>query len=484
MAQATDERSANRCAAALVRDGALDEADALARAVLAFYPSSADAFAVRGYVAAKRGAFADAVPLVEAAIAGRAEPLWLGLLADLLRNLYRLDEAEAASREAVRRATTTGRAHALSALGRVLTERGDLAGAASANLAILALEPDNPYAHFALGEALLAQGQWAPGWREYEWRMKLPGAPMREMPLGGIPAWNGMRLDAGRLLVVCDQGFGDTIQFSRFLPVAASRVGELVLACADALAGLIGRVDGVARVVSDWDEVKLRPSPYAAHVAISSLPYLLDSEGRTIGGGATLVANPERVAHWEQYLAAIRPGAPRVGLVWSGKPEHPNDRRRSLPFHKLLPVVTAGADTLFVSLNKYRDASDASLMEANNILDVADALPDFDETAGLMAALDALVTIDSAPAHLGGALGVPTWMLTPKPADWRWGKSGEQSCWYNRLRMIRQDLAGDWQAPIRKLVDLASDQSRGVWGQGPSGSRAAPWPLLGIDCDA
>ena len=449
MTDVEDERAANRRAGSLVRDGALAEADALAVAVLERHPNSADAFAVRGYVAAKRGEFSISAGFVEAAVALRSDPLWLALLSDLQRNLYDLEGAERWARAAIAQAETRGRPHALSALGRVLTERGDLAGAAVANLAILAIEPENPYAHFALAEALLGQGEWGPGWREYEWRRRLPGAGA-DLPDFGFPTWNGMRL-AGRLLVICDQGFGDTIQFSRFLPAAAARVGELVLACATTIGGLIGRVPGVARVLSDWDDLSLEPGRYAAHVQISSLPMLLDPLGAGTSGDPTLFAEAARAAAWESYLAALRPGALRIGLVWAGKADHPNDRRRSLTLAQLLPVVRAAPDALVVSLQKNRSADDAELLAAHGVVDVADALPDFDESAALVSRLDLLITIDSAPAHLGGALGTPTWMLTPTPGDWRWGVAGETSVWYDSLRLFRQPGPGDWHAALEEM---------------------------------
>ncbi len=206
-------------------------------------------------------------------------------------------------------------------------------------------------------------------------------------------------------------------------------------------------------MLSDWDDLPLQPGAYAAHVAISSLPHLLDPEGRAIAGAATLVADGGRTAHWARYLAALRPGARHIGLVWAGKPEHPNDRRRSLALADVVPIVVAAPDALFVSLNKNRSANDAAMLEANAILDVADALPDFSETAALVAALDLLVTIDSSPAHLGGALGVSTWMLTPMPADWRWGVAGKRSRWYDSLRIFRQDTPGDWGGPITRVRD-------------------------------
>ena len=445
-----DERAANRRAGDLVREGRLDEADALAVAVLDRHPGSADAFAVRGYVAAKRGAFARAVGFVEAAVAGRAEPLWLALLADLHRNLYELDAAERWAHDAIAAAPARGRPNALSALGRVLTERGDLAGAAAANLAILAIEPENPYAHFALAEALLGQAEWGPGWREYEWRRRLPGAGA-DLPDLGLPYWNGMRLPGQRLLVICDQGFGDTIQFSRFLPVAGARVGELVLACAATIGTLLHRIPGVARVLSDWGDLPLEPGQYAAYVQISSLPMLLDPLGEAITGTPTLVADPGRAAVWESHLAGIRPGACRIGLVWAGKPAHPNDRRRSLALAHLLPVVRTAPKALFVALQKGRTDADMELLAANGVLDVADALSSFDDSAALVGALDLLITIDSAPAHLAGALGTATWMLTPAPGDWRWGVEGTRSRWYDSIRLFRQPEPGNWAAVLDGL---------------------------------
>ena len=260
-----------------------------------------------------------------------------------------------------------------------------------------------------------------------------------------------MRLAGQRLLVVCDQGFGDSIQFSRFLPMAAGRVGELVLACAATIGGLLRRVSGVARVLSDWGDLPLEPGQYAAYVEISSLPMLVDPLGEAIAGAPTLTADPGRADAWESYLAAIRPGARRIGLVWAGKPAHPNDRRRSLTLAQMLPIVQAAPEALFVSLQKNCSGAEREVLAANRVLDVADALPSFDHSAAFVSRLDLLITIDSAPAHLGGALGIDTWMLTPAPGDWRWALREEKSCWYDSLRLFRQPEPGDWGSALDEL---------------------------------
>ena len=430
------------------KDGRLNEADGIALDVLSRAPGLPEATALRAFVAASREEVERAIFLLEAALAKRRDPSWLSLLCSLYRRQFRLDEALRVSRIAVGQASGPARLDPLLELARVHIDRDEPDEAAETFLAALALDPDHAPAHLGLGQVLLGRGQFGPGWIEYEWRNKLPEAEGRVPPIRAA-TWNGMELRRGRLLVVCDQGFGDTIQFARFLPQAASRVHELVLACSPELEALFGRIPGVARVWHRWTEIP----GFSAHALISSLPSVLDMRADTaLGPIPYLATDRERVRHAGEHLRSLAGGRRRVGLFWSGRSTHPNNSRRSLELAAMEPILDALGEACVVSLQKERSEADAALLASRGVHDLSGALATFDDTAAFLENLDLLVTIDSAVAHLAGALGRPVWVLLPSPADWRWQRHRADSPWYPSMRLFRQPGPGDWSGAILALA--------------------------------
>lgn len=431
----------------------LHEADGIALDILARAPGLAEALAVRGFVAAARDEVDRAVLLMEAATAKRAEPSWLALLCNLYRRRFRLDAALAAGLAAVSRSAGQARLEPLLELARLRIDRDEPEDAAECFLAILALDPDNAGAHMGLGQVLLADGEFAPGWIEYEWRNRLPEAQGRVPPINAA-AWNGMVLPRGRLLVVCDQGFGDAIQFARYLPLAAAKVKELVLVCSPELETLFARVPGVARCCHRWADIP----GFSAHALISSLPGLLRTEIDSIPAVIPyLTADPQRTLRWRGEFERKAAGRRRIGLFWSGRATHPNNARRSLPLDALGPVLEAIGDAYVVSLQKELSKADATALAARGIIDLSPHLDSFDDTAAIIGQLDLLVTVDSAVAHLAGSLGRPVSVLTPSPADWRWQRGRSDSPWYPSMRLFRQPTPGDWDGAITQLAaSLAS----------------------------
>ena len=261
--------------------------------------------------------------------------------------------------------------------------------------------------------------------------------------------WNGMRIPGGRLLLVGDQGYGDTIQFARYIPIAAERCREVILGCSAEMAPLLTNIPGVSQYCHRWTDVP----GHAAHCRLSSLPYLFRTQPDTIPGQIPYMkADPARIAHWRERLDATLPaGVKRIGLTWTGRPTHPNDRRRSMPLGQLATLVDAGP-AAFVSLQKPMPSRDLeTLARFPGMTNLADDLTDFGETAALMGNLDLVVTVDTSMGHLAGALGKPVWILIPKAADWRWMLDREDSPWYPSVRLFRQQKPGDWDTPLDRL---------------------------------
>jgi tetratricopeptide (TPR) repeat protein len=304
----------------------------------------------------------------------------------------------------------------------------------------IALDPELAEAHWNKGLTCLSLGDFAHGWQGYEWRWKRDSElKPRDFTQ---PQWRGEDLHGRTILLHAEQGFGDTIQFIRYLPMVIGKGGKVVLEIPDDLKPLIGRVDGVTAVVRRGD-----PLPYFdVHCPLMSLPLAFGTTLDTILAPVSYLHAPaERADQWRARLAGTK--SPRVGLVWSGKPTYKNDHNRSIPLTLLAPLLQTPGVT-FVSLQKdYRDADRAAL-GALPLLRLDGALADFADTAGAIAALDLVVAVDTAVAHLAGAMGKPLWLLLPAIGDWRWLIGRTDSPWYPNARLFRQPQIGDWPGAV------------------------------------
>jgi Tfp pilus assembly protein PilF len=425
----------------------LHEASGICADVLAASPDHPAAIALQGIVAAMSGDPEQAIVLLRRAIGlhpGNAT--WYAHLSSLCRMSYRADEALAMAQEAIR--LDPNNAEHLVNLSMIFVDADDRERATACLLRALGLKHDNADAHLAMAQMLLAQGDYGPGWREYEWR-NLTEAGKTTMPAMTSAPWNGMRVPNGRLLLLGDQGYGDTIQFARYVPLVVERCQELIVGCSAEMAPLLANIPGVSQYCHRWNDIP----GHAVHCRLSSLPHLLQTQADTIPASVPYIkADPLRVAHWRERLDATLPaGVTRLGLAWTGRPTHPNDRRRSLPLSTLARLRDAGR-AAFVSLQKpmpARDVADLALFPG--MVDLSAELTDFGETAALIENLDLVVTVDTAMGHLAGAIGKPVWILIPKAADWRWLLDREDSPWYPTARLFRQQRPGDWDVPLAKL---------------------------------
>ncbi|HEY1411559.1 MAG TPA: glycosyltransferase family 9 protein, partial [Rhodopila sp.] len=234
----------------------------------------------------------------------------------------------------------------------------------------------------------------------------------------------------------------------------AERCQEVILGCSAEMGPLLANIPGVSQYCHRWTDVP----GHAAHCRLSSLPYLFRTQPDSIPVPVPyLKAEPARIAYWKQRLDETLPaGVKRIGLAWTGRPTHPNDRRRSMPLAQLAPLAGAG-QAAFVSIQKPMPARDQeTLARFPGMTDLADDLTDFGETAALMENLDLIITVDTSMGHLAGALGKPCWILIPKAADWRWMLEREDSPWYPSVRLFRQQKPGAWDGPINRLRDALS----------------------------
>lgn len=441
----------------------LNEAAGICADILASTPDQPATLALQGIIAAMAGDLEKGIVLLRRAIQLRpGNPTWHAHLSSLCRNTYRMEEALAAGQESIR--LDAGNPENLVNLSQIFVDMDDRERAIACLLRALGLKHDHADGHLAMAQTLLATGDFDAGWLEYEWR-NLTEAGKTSVPAMTSAPWNGMRMPTGRLLLIGDQGYGDTIQFARYIKMAAERCQELVLGCSSEMGPLLANLPGVSQYCHRWADVP----GHAAHCRLSSLPYLFRTDLDSIPSQIPyLEADPARIAHWRDRLNATLPtGVKRIGLAWTGRPTHPNDRRRSMALEQFAGLVDAGP-AAFVSLQKPMPDRDLEIMPRfAGMTDQADALTDFGETAALIENLDLVITVDTSMGHLAGALGKPAWILIPKAADWRWMIDREDSPWYPSVRLFRQQKPGDWDGPLGQLRSALRTELAGA----PAGNR-------------
>lgn len=361
--------------------------------------------------------------------------------ATALCDLLRPEEAAAAAREALRLAPALP--SALTVLGRALDQLARPADAIAACRTALRSDPQWADAHWNLALPLLRLGHYEEGWGEYEWRGRAMRRKLRAAP-AGVPAWQGEDLAGRTLLVWWEQGFGDTIQFVRYLPLLAARGARVLLDAQAPLRPLLEGFPGVSALV-DPDH-----GPVAAdyHVPLMSLPHRLGTTLETIPASVPyLFPPPEAPAR----LRLPHHGRPRVGFAWFGSPGQTQNQVRSVPLADLAPLFGLPADWYSLQVGPAGDELSA-LPAAAGVTDLRDRIADFRDTAALMAQLDLVLTIDTAVAHLAGALGRPTWILLSLPCCWRYLLDRDDSPWYPTARLFRQPTRGDWRAVVTAVA--------------------------------
>ncbi|CAH2603636.1 Tetratricopeptide repeat protein [Rhodovastum atsumiense] len=439
----------NNLGIALAGLGRREEAAASYRRALALRPDFPGALTNLGAVLVAQGRLEEGIDCHGRALALRPDfPEALGNLGSALKEQGRLDEAVASFCRAL--TLRPDDPDMLSNLGTALLRLRRLREAESCFRAAIGLRPEHVYAHFHLALALLALGELAEGWGEYEWRWRTPlQAEAGKRHHGARPQWTGESAAGRTLLVWAEQGLGDTLQFCRYVPLAAARGARVVVTAPKPLLRLLRSVDGVEAVLAQDEALP----PFDLHCPMLSLPRALGTTLATIPAPASyLRADPERVAAWRRRLAAMARG-PGIGLVWAGNPRShiPElsavDARRSLSPELLAPVL-AVPGWHFLSLQKTGPAAPAALPLTNLMAE----MEDFADTAALVATLDLVISVDTAVAHLAGALGRPVWLLDRFDACWRWLDGRRDSPWYPGLRIYRQPRPGDWESVIAEVA--------------------------------
>ena len=397
----------------------------------------------------------------------------------------RSEEAEASLRRALRHRPNYAEAH--NNLGNVLQERGELDEALECYQKAVRLEPEYTEACTNLGNALLSQGRmaeamgsydqalerkpdhaevhmnraltwlgmgdFAKGWPEYEWRLKVS---QYAIPSFRQPRWDGSPLDGRTILLHADHGLGDAIQFIRYAPLVRQRGGRVILQCCRPLARLLASSPGLDRVVVLGEDVP----DTDVYAPLMSLPGIFGTTLETIPADVPYLFPDETlVERWSGELGST--DEIRVGIAWQGNPQHTRDRSRSFRLSQFEAVARRPGIRL-LSLQKFDGSEQLGEVEGRfAVTDLGSRLDDMMDTAAVMKNLDLVIVVDSALAHLAGALGVPVWVALPFAPDWRWLRGRDDSPWYPTMRLFRQRRWGDWDEVFERIeAELESGWSR------------------------
>jgi Flp pilus assembly protein TadD len=450
-----DVETRQRLAFVLNSQDEAEEAEAIYRDLLAANPADVEWQTGLGYALTRQERLDEAATLYEEIL--RAQPEFVELhnnLSYISERRGRLEEAVASAERALE--LRPEYADGYNNLGTAFRSQHRLDDACEAYQKALGLQPEFPLAEFNLGTTHLLAGRYGEGWAGYERRAETLPTPPRRFDK---PRWGGEPLPGRTLFVVADQGFGDTFQFARFLSeVKARSQARVILECQSDVKSLLQGMTDVDVVVSDEE-----PTPeFDCWISLTNLPGLFDVELDTLPADVPyLVSEAEPNSATAAFVNRVPPDHLKVGLVWQGNPRQARDAMRSCsPKH--FGAMAGVERVMFFSLQKGA-ASETGLTELQEgipIVDLSPMLHDFSETATAMTELDLIITVDTATAHLAGALGRPVWALLCHTPDWRWHLDRDDSPWYPTMRLFRQPSWGDWGSVISEVTNALREQSQ------------------------
>ena len=364
-------------------------------------------------------------------------------LGAIFKATQQIDKAEACFRLALETDRENAAYH--TNLAGALVDAGKLNQAQYHYQQAIQLNAMLPDAHHGLGMLQLQTGNLEAGWKNYEWRWQT--AQQNKRRHQGKPEWNGESTPDKSLLVYCEQGLGDSIQFVRFLAHAAERVDSIILECPPEAADLFRtvRVESLTIITADRT-----PPPFDFQIALLSLPKALGATLENIPKGVPYLRPSSQASPIDTQLSSQKLN---VGLVWAGNPQHRNDAFRSMQWTDCEPLLeTDFAHFVSLQLNA-SDKVNAAIAKSPNAIDATAHCRDLAATAAIINQLDLVISVDTAMAHLAGALGKPVWLLLPFAGEWRWMTNCDHSPWYPTMKLFRQPKPGDWKTVIQNVVE-------------------------------
>lgn len=428
----------------LLQDGKADQALCLFHQAQEIDPSNSTIILYAGAALHELKRFDEAVACYEKAI--NITPLMGEAHNNLGNSLMALGRFSLAAESYSKAATIlplspiplAARATALQALGEVKDAETDCRQA-------LKIDPSFPAAHWNLALNLLLQGDYQEGWKEYEWRWLKPDftSPLRHK---NTPIWDGSQLHGRTILLHAEQGFGDAIQFVRYVPLVARCGGNIILECHPQLVSLFNGVDGVKVVVPFGSPLP----PFNCQAPLLSLPHIFGTTLQNVPSDCPyLTVSAECSKKWRSLMSAYKAHL-RIGLVWAGK-SYP-DPLRSCRLAELSPLAAdSNSSTTFFSLQVGAGVEEIDTSCCMKLIDLTSQIHDFADTAALVEQLDLVISIDTSVAHLAGALGKPVLLLLPYAPDWRWLLERSDSPWYPTMQIFRQKHSGGWSSVVNQV---------------------------------
>lgn len=420
----------------------LVEAEILCRKILQTDSQNSVALYLLGLIADKMGQPEVAINLLKQAIIINPNvTAFQGNLGNLLKKQGKLADAFQCYQQVLY--LDPNSIEAYNNLGNIFKAQGQLELAINYFQQAIALKPDWPTAHLGYSLTLLKKGEFLLGWQEYEWRLKNNEVSTPQLKQ---PRWDGTPLAGRTLLIHWEQGFGDTIQFSRYLTLLTG--GKLIFVIPSVLAYLLKNLPQVNTIITH-DQLNKEPDiSYDIWIPLLSLPQhfatTLDNIPATV---PYLYPDLFKVEQWHQRFTQNHF---KIGIVWAGNPNHQDDRNRSCSLNYFAKLAKLPHVTLF-SLQTGA-AANQPVPQEMNLVSLTPFLKDFSDTAAIIANLDLIISVDTAVAHLAGAIGQRVWVLLHFNSDWRWLVAREDTPWYPTMRLFRQSIPGDWDSVFSQVL--------------------------------
>ncbi|XGV98016.1 MAG: FkbM family methyltransferase [Leptolyngbya sp. BL-A-14] len=457
----------NNLGTALQRQGKLEDAAAQYQKALDLNPQYASAYDNLGTVLQEQGKVDEAIVYYRRAL--EIDPSLANAynnLGSALQSQGDIDAAMSNCLKAIELQPDHADAHNNYASG--LVEQGEFERAIEHYRQTIQYKPDHANAHLNLGIVLLLLGDLKQGFEEYHWRWESRQCASLRYPHA---LWDGSDLNGKVILLTAEQGYGDTIQFARYASLVAQRGGHVVIACQKPLIRLLNTLPGIDRCV-DRAHVDVQTN---VHAPLLDLPLLLGTTLETIPGDVPYLTPtsdfrlpiadlPSSTPH------TLHPTPFKIGIVWGANPDSSTSSKRSCELDRFLSLLQIPGVVLY-SLQKHPTEADLALLEAYpTVQDLHEHLDDFADTAAAIAQLDLVISVDTAVAHLAGALGKPVWTLLASVADWRWLRDRDDTPWYPTMRLFRQEQHGDWEGVFDRLMVALREKAEGR-GQEAGGRR-------------
>jgi tetratricopeptide (TPR) repeat protein len=424
----------------LLKQGNLNDAANSFNTALNVEPYSAQALNGLATTRMKKNELNEASKLFSRALkASPDQPEILCNMGILLRNQGKYVESEKTLRKAIAIQPKLSEFHIN--LGNTLKSQRDLDGALECYHHSLSLDPKNADAHWNKAQVLLLLGHLEEGFLEYEWRTKCFDSQLLVGRPNG-PRWDGSNLNGKKILVYCEQGFGDSIQFVRYAKILAELGAQVIVKCQLKLQKIFETIPEISRVITSLD----KSTTYHFQASVLSLPYLLETNLETIPAQVPYLFLPK-----PRSKDLISNGNKNIGIVWAGSSSHQNDQNRSTTLENFIPLLNTEGFNFYNLQFGERGKDIISFGLENTIINLEKELDGFMATASFIEKLDLIISIDTSMVHLAGALGKPVWTLLSFVPDWRWMLGREDSPWYPSMRLFRQSEPGNWKGVIEDV---------------------------------